>query len=385
MALRRLAQQNYAAASTSSTPRSNKTFEIDPDSPLMQKSRPSTPSTPKSRVSIGVYRSPASTPSLSATVPFDWEAARSHAHPPFSTPAQKKIRKSMGVGSSDGARPSKRVVRKKGIVQKIADIPSLIMFHISMFPQNIPMPTPQTSSRIVAGTMHAIMFLLRVVNARPAAKFDAIYIEDDSDSWWDWSTLLKFLAIVTAFANVAYLFTRTRKYHFHSRQDPISSPNAKFVSKDWDQVKTPPRALWKRILSFTWWGFVSFWRFLLNMQPPLPTMKNASPATRVQELEVWSPGELNLRIFSLWSPVHAFLWLATTSTNWIPMLISMGLLTITLNVLIFTYETLIRDKEVIAAEVMHEYNQGFVYPRIMPVRHDVGVMTHESEIVSVWD
>lgn len=68
-----------------------------------------------------------------------------------------------------------------------------------------------------------------------------------------------------------------------------------------------------------------------------------------------------------------------------------------------SFNALLKDKEIIAAEVLNEYNHGvrflalciphvftftalqFVYPRINPIRKDVAVMTHQSEIVNVWE
>jgi len=281
-------------------------------------------------------------------------------------------------------RAMKRVVRKKSFFKKISDLPSNIAFHLSMFPQNIPLPSPKTSSRLLAGALHTSQCLVSLAGTRHSSEWADMYVEEEMDSWFDWTTLTTVLLVGAAFGNAAYLFSRTRKYHFHKKADPIASPNAKFVSKDWDKPRPIRRSWWKVCFAFLWWVFVSFWRFLLNVSPPSPTAKNSSPQSKVQELEVWAPGELELQLFSLYSPVHALLWLAIKQTNWIVMLFSMGLLTITLNVLIFTYQTLIKDKETIAAEVMNEYNQVFVYPRVNPVRCDKGVMTHESEIVDGW-
>lgn len=143
------------------------------------------------------------------------------------------------------------------------------------------------------------------------------------------TSILTFLLVTAAFANAAYLFSRKRKYHFHRRSDPIASPNAKFVPKDWDEVRAPSKPLWRRTLAFSWWAFISSWRFLLNIPPPPASAgTNGNPKARVQELDVWFPGELELQLFSIYSPVHALLWLATASSNWIIMVFSMGLLTI---------------------------------------------------------
>lgn len=50
-------------------------------------------------------------------------------------------------------------------------------------------------------------------------------------------------------------------------------------------------------------------------------------------------------------------------------------------VLTTTYEALLKDRAIIAAEVLHEYDEKFVSPRINPVRRDACVMTNEAEIV----
>lgn len=148
------------------------------------------------------------------------------------------------------------------------------------------------------------------------------------------STLITLVLIGVAFANAAYLFTRTRKYHFMRRQEPLSSPNAKFVSKDWDEADAAPKPLWKRLLRLTWQAFAYSWRFLFNITPSQASTSssNSFSPSKIQELDVWTPGDLELQLFSLYSPVHAFLWQATNATNWIAMLFSMGLLTITVSI-----------------------------------------------------
>ena len=116
MALRRLAQTNNAASATGSprdkTPRSGSTSgsssPVTPSHGL--------PSTPRNRISY--VQSPSATPSISSSIPFDWDAAKSMKPPPYGTPLQEKRklgRKSVG---GSGGTPRKAVVRKKGIVEK---------------------------------------------------------------------------------------------------------------------------------------------------------------------------------------------------------------------------------------------------------------------------
>jgi hypothetical protein len=115
MALRRLAQENNAFNS----PRSSTTGNDESPGPKL-------PKTPRNRVSIGVYRSPVMGPSRSASIPFDWEAARSLATPPYGTPMQRKARRSMGVGSgmdTPNKTPRKALVRKRSLWKRYVPFP----------------------------------------------------------------------------------------------------------------------------------------------------------------------------------------------------------------------------------------------------------------------
>lgn len=53
-----------------------------------------------------------------------------------------------------------------------------------------------------------------------------------------------------------------------------------------------------------------------------------------------------------------------------------------LNALVLAYGYLIADKVILSAEVLNEYDQKFVFPRIFPVRRDVSTQTNEAEMVA---
>ena len=131
------------------------------------------------------------------------------------------------------------------------------------------------------------------------------------------------LLIIISILNAFYLFTRTRLYRLHHRTDPVSSPNARFVSADLDFEPLQPPSLFSRLSWGAWSAFCASWRFLLNLSPKVAT-SNGSKMSRVQQLEVWVPEELELTLFCLYSPIHAFLWMATTSGNWMLMFLIMG-------------------------------------------------------------
>jgi hypothetical protein len=120
--------------------------------------------------------------------------------------------------------------------------------------------------------------------------------------------------IIAASLNALFLFTHTKLYHLFLQPDPVASPHARFVS-----VPTNPPALASRLRSCAWGVFLAFWRFLLGITPSSSPGSSAYGGTRVQELEVWTPGEGELMLFCVYSPVHVFLWMLWNAGNWIMM------------------------------------------------------------------
>ena len=173
-----------------------------------------------------------------------------------------------------------------------------------------------------------------------------------------------------AILNTLYLFTRTRLYQLTLARDPVSSPHAAFVSRP-KAVRTPSEddiqrphgsigsILWT-VIGHLWRGFVISVRFLLNLSPPKDRQKmlnGSMDSERIQQLEVWSPGALESSLFAIYSPVHALLWTAWTSANWMLLFCIMVAVTVQLNMTTRAYEALIKDKAIIAAEVLHEYDE----------------------------
>lgn len=281
------------------------------------------------------------------------------------------------------------MVRKKPLYERIMSIPSTIAFEIALFPNNVPLPTPKNSARLLGGVMHFLHLCIRISQIRkvPASDigWEDMYHEGEGNSWFDWTVPMTLLLISASVFNTAYLFSRTRIYRFHQRIDPLSSPNAKTVAAELDFEPLKPPSLVAQLRSGAWYAFSYSWRWLLGMK--LPSMNKPLPpkTAKVQELSTWAPGMLELELFSLYSPIHALLWLATSSSNWILMMIVMGLTGVQLNILVHSYNVLLKDKELVAAEVMNEYNEGFVYPRVNPIRRDAAVMTHQSEMINVWE
>lgn len=126
--------------------------------------------------------------------------------------------------------------------------------------------------------------------------------------------------------NAFYFFTRTRLYQLNMASDPVSSPHAKFVRRESSPPPPPPPrrgAIIFSILHNLWRGFAVSVRFLLNMSPPKDRQMASTRYEKVQQLEVWTPEELPMMLLAIYSPVHAWLWLAFSSANWILMFIGM--------------------------------------------------------------
>ncbi|RDX56543.1 hypothetical protein OH76DRAFT_1451649 [Lentinus brumalis] len=363
---------------------------------------PVTPVRQTTRTRLVYPISPVTSPSRSASQPFDWEAARSRRPPPYATPSGKRKSLSNDVGTP-GRTPGKRVVRQKSLYERITSIPSQISFEISQFPHNVPLPSPQNSARVIGGTLHFLHLCVRISQIRRVPDSDLgwedMYREGEGESWFDWTVPMTFMLVSASILNTLYLFTRTKTYFLNLASEPVSSPHASFIKRP----RTPHRsssddlvprrsvpalllALLGSLFSALWRGLVLSTRFLLNLSPPKARAPQPwEESERVQQLEVWTPGALEMALFSLYSPVHSLLWIATTSANWMLTFFIMFIVGVQTRALARSYEALLKDRAIIAAEVMHEYDEKFVNPRVNPVRKDAAVMTHESEMVNAWE
>jgi len=59
----------------------------------------------------------------------------------------------------------------------------------------------------------------------------------------------------------------------------------------------------------------------------------------------------------------------------------MAAISFQVRILMTSCETSLKDRAIIAAELLHEYDEKYVSPRVHPVRRDACIMTHEVEIV----
>ncbi|KAL5529026.1 hypothetical protein ACEPAG_5000 [Sanghuangporus baumii] len=330
---------------------------------------------------------PTEGPSRSASMPFDWEAVKLRKPPPYGSPLEG-ARARAARKSEAGLKPVKRRVKRPSLFKRITTLPSRIVDEISMFPHNIPLPDPKPSAWIIGGAMHAINLFVRISQGRQVAEEELpwadLYSETRGTSWFDWTTPVTVLLIAASFYNAFRLLSQNRVYFLHHKTTLVNSPRACFVDAQIDLTPPEVPSIARRVLSWLWYQFNVSWRFLLNFKPPAPRVAQGAKVERVQQLSVWEPGELELNLFSVYSPAHSFLWLGTTGSNWILMFAIMGIVGLQTHLLANSYAGLLKDKMILSAEVMHEYNDKFVTPRLNPVRHDKAVMTHQAEVVDYW-
>ncbi|MCO5556098.1 hypothetical protein L7F22_009642 [Adiantum nelumboides] len=250
--------------------------------------------------------------------------------------------------------------------------------------------------------------------------------KQQQDAAWRWSANLILLSVIVAIASNAYhLFTARRRYHLwlKSTTESLQSENAKLVDLPVAEVGATYRKpileimleasgqiahkfstglLWiakkalYRIRVIRYIGAVV--RFFFPPSSGTAGARQSSSGNLAQQmhaLDVWQAPEVSLRIFTLYSPLHLLIYIANTRTGHhtgtgkaYMLFVSLGLMAFVsaqTALLVYFYAALVKDKELIAGEVMNEYNQKFVMPRAMPVCRDASTMTSQSEMLGPED
>ncbi|EPQ28713.1 uncharacterized protein PFL1_03517 [Pseudozyma flocculosa PF-1] len=217
--------------------------------------------------------------------------------------------------------------------------------------------------------------------------------QGQAEAWLRWVSIAMSLALVTiACYNAYFLFSSRRAYRLWMRteKDKIRSENSRLVPTYIDDEEEKP-SLQERLTNAT----IDLLRGIPVIGWFVPAAEERPPTPideiKVHELNVWQAPEVPLRIFSIYSPAHA-LWYSnsglfgiTGALTWIMGLALMSLFSFQIHLLARTYAALVKDRILLAAEVMHEYDEKFVLPRAMPLVRDASTMTNQSEIVTDRD
>jgi hypothetical protein len=252
------------------------------------------------------------------------------------------------------------------------------------------------------------------------------------DDAWRWlATMIAFSVFIAAIANAYHLFTARRRYSLWMKPttEKLSSENASFVDLPHALDEEPHLSFHDRILnvvsSISWAAVrAGFWlveqalhrlrqipyfgaviRFLFppTLSRRLRSSPSESESNQMHAIDMWSAPDVQLRVFCLYSPLHAVFYVSNLKSNrglshFLFLLSLMAMASAQVTLLAHFYNGMIKDKNVIAGEVMHEYNEKvspvreevgivtksfpfkFVNPRAMPMSRDAWTMTDEAEV-----
>ncbi|GAB7340043.1 hypothetical protein MBLNU457_6542t1 [Dothideomycetes sp. NU457] len=192
--------------------------------------------------------------------------------------------------------------------------------------------------------------------------------------WLGWfASFTAHLLALLAVMNAVYTFTRTRHYRlFEAAVDEApSTPSAHRVRVDSSPTTASPL------------------RYIRTKLQEATAQARAYPDEHrdVWEIRLWDPKDLNLELFTLFSPGHVmiyWLFLPTTaldprpSVTVVTSIIICALLSLQLVALRKFFLQQAKDARIINKEVMNEYDTKFVHPNLNKPVRDVGVQTRES-------
>ncbi|RSH85699.1 hypothetical protein EHS25_003840 [Saitozyma podzolica] len=338
--------------------------------------------------------------SKSASIPFDMAGSAKAAR---RAEQDKERRKSVGAVETPNKR--KRLVRQKSTLKRLSELPqSVVDYTLLHFPTSIHAILPPAHlANPISLVLHTIHFLLVA----------PLFSERDEPSsilrsgregvgaggrWGRWEdeqkargrglaggwTMVVFtlLLVALAAANSIYLFTRFRTYDMQMRsaQEPVSSPNASPVpapkrsdTPDDPFVEPSPerqesnsntailRTTGKLALTVVKWTCRAVMSGL------------GRPSS--------SPADFCLNFFCAYPPSAPLLTHLLTPLH--PLLTPLIHLTsaLLLSHLATSFSQLVKDRLVLSAEVMREYDRRFVYKRVFASRVDRSVQTSQAEMV----
>ncbi|KAL7422503.1 hypothetical protein Q5752_003151 [Cryptotrichosporon argae] len=344
--------------------------------------------------------------SKSTSIPFDMAASARAAR-------KAEAADQGGVEGTPVVKP-KRFVRTKPLWQRIAEAPRNVLdsavFHFPTTVDDI-LPPAQYANPIALAT-HAIHYLLLaplfVYNKQPQSILRSS-ARSGVDSRWDRieqeatarsgmiggraAFLLTALLLALAVANSVYLFTRFKTYdmQLRSAQEPVHSPHASPVSapraaatlaqpEEGEETggQKAGRLAKLVVISLIRWSYAGVLS-AFGRRPPLAS--SSSGDDKIQSLRVWEPPEFCLAFFCALPPSAPVLsYLLTPRHPFITPLLH-ATTCFLLAHLATAFAQLVKDRMLLAAEVMREYDRRFVYKRVFASRVDRGVGTHEAELV----
>lgn len=209
------------------------------------------------------------------------------------------------------------------------------------------------------------------------------------NAWRSFSTLVIYIIFVIACANAYHLLTARRRYYLwmKSTSEDVSSENASLVDLPHaideepklnidDYLIKAAKRLMRGIGGLIIWlvdrafdqlrqipyiGVIFRFLFPPTISRRLRQERSTSSANKMHAIDMWTAPEVHLRIFCLYSPLHATFYIfhlkAQTLKHFLMVFSLMALASAQVTILIQFYTALIKDKNIIAGEVLHEYDE----------------------------
>ncbi|KAJ9478267.1 hypothetical protein PHBOTO_001844 [Pseudozyma hubeiensis] len=147
------------------------------------------------------------------------------------------------------------------------------------------------------------------------------------------STALFFIAFVTSSINAYVFFTKRRTYKFYSQPKPNEPQSSSIHSKH-----------------------------------------------GIRQLSMWDPSAYTANLFATFSPAHAVIYPASAlihmgAIGWFVFAFLLVAVSAPVHLILHQYAQLVKDKGVVQAAVLTEYNEKYVFPRATPVVRDQTTQT----------
>lgn len=117
-------------------------------------------------------------------------------------------------------------------------------------------------------------------------------------------------------------------------------------------------------------------------QPKAHELTSASVQSKhgIRQLLMWDPSAYTANLFATFSPAHAVIYPAAAliqmrALSWVVFAFLVLAVSAPVHLILHQYQQLVKDKGVVQAAVLTEYNEKYVYPRATPVVRDQSTQT----------
>ncbi|WFD19654.1 hypothetical protein MCAP1_001890 [Malassezia caprae] len=186
------------------------------------------------------------------------------------------------------------------------------------------------------------------------------------------SRLLSIALCAVAIYNAYVLFSKHRTYRlwYRNAQDLVRNPHARLEAPPTAAV---PRRSWEAWAKYVHVDSHRHMGLLIARQIPIvewfvptPLANAARPvdeSERIYALRVWDVYEAPLWLFTIYSPAHALWWSVAGSLGlhpvmtWLVTAVLLALFSAQAYMLAREYEALLKDRQLLQAEMLHEYDE----------------------------